>query len=85
MEFRDYRFELIQTGIALFGHYGFEKTSINQISGTCGIAKGSFYNFFTSKESFFLQEYTSSLSGDMDNFRMIYSTIIRRGLFHDQG
>src|SRR5699024_11143781 len=34
----------------LFGKYGFQKTSITDITKKVGIAQGTFYNFFNSKE-----------------------------------
>ena len=34
---------------------GYHNTGINDILNTCGIPKGSFYNFFTSKEDFGIQ------------------------------
>src|SRR5699024_6943806 len=41
---------LIEEGNLLFGKYGFQKTSITDITKKVGIAQGTFYNFFNSKE-----------------------------------
>lgn len=41
---------LIEEGKLLFGKYGFQKTSITDITKKVGIAQGTFYNFFNSKE-----------------------------------
>ena len=41
---------LIAEGTRLFEHYGLKKTSIEEIVKAAGIAKGSFYKFFPSKE-----------------------------------
>ena len=46
--------KLISSGQELFGRYGFEKTSLDQIVNMTGIAKGSFYKFYPNKELFFL-------------------------------
>ncbi len=45
--------QLIKRGADLFRQYGFKKTSINDITNAVGIAQGTFYHFFTSKESLY--------------------------------
>lgn len=45
---------LLSNGKELFSQYGLSKTSIDQIVNACGIAKGSFYKFFSSKEELYL-------------------------------
>ncbi|WP_245596034.1 TetR/AcrR family transcriptional regulator [Paenibacillus taiwanensis] len=40
-------------GKELFIKYGLKKTSIDEIVNACGIAKGSFYTFFNSKEELY--------------------------------
>ena len=44
------REELIEIGSALFYEQGYQKTGIKQIIETAGIAKGTFYSHFKSKE-----------------------------------
>ena len=44
------RRSLIDAGKALFLRYGIRKTSVEQLTHAVGIAKGTFYNFFDSKE-----------------------------------
>ena len=44
---------LLQSGITLFGRFGFSRTTIDAIVADAGIAKGTFYNFWDSKEAFF--------------------------------
>lgn len=44
---------LLVKGKELFTQYGFFKTSIDDIVNACGIAKGSFYSYFSSKEELF--------------------------------
>ncbi|MCY9541188.1 TetR/AcrR family transcriptional regulator [Paenibacillus alvei] len=41
------------TGKNLFIQYGLKKTSVDEIVKACGIAKGSFYAFFQSKEELY--------------------------------
>ncbi|MBP1932092.1 TetR/AcrR family transcriptional regulator [Ammoniphilus resinae] len=44
---------LLTKGKELFLQYGLAKTSIDDLVGACGIGKGSFYKFFSSKEELF--------------------------------
>ncbi|WCN36453.1 TetR/AcrR family transcriptional regulator [Aneurinibacillus uraniidurans] len=44
---------LLTKGKELFSKYGLAKTSIDDIVLACGIAKGSFYKFFSSKEELY--------------------------------
>lgn len=47
------RNSLIEKGKFLFSKYGFQKTSIREITKDVGIAQGTFYNFFKSKEELY--------------------------------
>lgn len=46
------RENLFESGFELIKKFGFKKTSIADISRNAGIATGTFYNFFPSKEEF---------------------------------
>jgi AcrR family transcriptional regulator len=46
---------LFEVGEKLFAQYGVIKTSVDNIVGEAGIAKGSFYRFFKNKEELFMQ------------------------------
>jgi len=46
------RNSLLKNGFELIKKYGMRKTSVEEIAKSCGIAKGTFYNFFKSKEEF---------------------------------
>lgn len=60
---------LLAKGKELFIKYGLSKTSIDDLVEACGIAKGSFYKFFSSKEELFFvilenqEEITNQLIG----------------------
>jgi len=60
---------LLTKGKELFIKYGLSKTSIDDLVEACGIAKGSFYKFFSSKEELFYvilenqEEITNQLIG----------------------
>lgn len=47
------RAAILGSAIEVFGQRGFRSTTIRQISGTLGIAAGSIYTYFPSKEALF--------------------------------
>jgi AcrR family transcriptional regulator len=46
--------KIVEKGCALFGKKGVRKTSIDELTQSVSIAKGSFYKFYESKEHLFL-------------------------------
>lgn len=54
-EMKRIRGELIHVGIRLSKELGLKKMSVEKITSAVGIAKGSFYLFFGSKEDFILE------------------------------
>lgn len=46
---------LIERGRELFSKYGLKKTSITELTKAAGIAQGTFYNFFDSKEELYFE------------------------------
>ncbi len=46
------RLHLIESGVKLFGERGYHGTGIKEIVDSQGVPKGSFYNYFESKENF---------------------------------
>ena len=61
------RIRLFEAGIALSKTVGLRKMTVSKLTSECSIAKGSFYNFYESKEAFILAlfEYTSSKIQEM--------------------
>lgn len=49
------RQQLIQKGKELFERFGLKKTSITELTKAVGIAQGTFYQFFASKELLFFE------------------------------
>jgi AcrR family transcriptional regulator len=49
------RQSLLQQGRKLFLRYGLRKTSVSELARAAGIAKGTFYHFFDSKEELCLE------------------------------
>ncbi|NQT59304.1 MAG: TetR/AcrR family transcriptional regulator [Bacteroidetes bacterium] len=48
---------IVENGIKLFGIYGVKKTTVDELAAKSSIAKGSFYNFFPSKEHLLLHSF----------------------------
>jgi Transcriptional regulator len=46
---------LVKAGEELFKTKGFEETTIEEVTGTAGVARGTFYNYFQSKEDLALE------------------------------
>jgi AcrR family transcriptional regulator len=49
-EYEDRRREIIETAAGLFSEHGYDQTSVNMIIEEIGIAKGTFYHYFSSKD-----------------------------------
>lgn len=65
------RTELLQTGLRLFAENGYNGTGIKEIVDAVGVPKGSFYNYFKSKEDFtveIIQHYSDTLSTKWDDY-----------------
>lgn len=50
----DKKMEILKSGRELFSSKGFKDTSVSEITKMAGIATGTFYLYFTSKESLFM-------------------------------
>lgn len=48
------RDKLLASGLELLSHKGYSATGVQEITDACGVPKGSFYNYFDSKEDFAL-------------------------------
>ncbi len=62
---------LIEAGIEQLSLHGYHGTGIKQILDEVNVAKGSFYNFFASKEAFvaeLIAYYTTDLISQLDDF-----------------
>lgn len=55
MGYKHNKDDIIQSGTELLRKHGYESTGINDILKACGIPRGSFYNFFYTKEEFALE------------------------------
>jgi len=64
LETRD---KLLKTSLDLFNKFGFEHVSVEQITKTCHVSKGTFYTHFPSKYDVILEKFK-----ELDSF---YSTV----------
>ena len=65
--------DILSTGERLVREKGYHNTGINDILKVCGIPKGSFYNFFKSKEDFCYQIIGVYAENMTDQYRLILS------------
>ena len=68
------RDKLIDSGAELIAQQGYNATGINAVLKTCGVPKGSFYHYFSSKEDFglavierFADDYDASLAALLED------------------
>lgn len=65
------REELLRKGMELLAEYGYHGTGLKKILDRVGVPKGSFYNYFESKERFvseIIDLYSSDMSQVLDEF-----------------
>lgn len=93
------RDRLLELGRLAFGRYGYYGTSIQDIVGEAGVPKGSFYNYFDSKESFgaevvgaYVQRIFDRLDGllsedgeSVDKLRGFFAGLLQDQEEHKQG
>lgn len=48
---------LFQTAVDLFNDKGYDNVTIEEITSTAGVSKGSFYTYFRSKSDIFIEEF----------------------------
>jgi len=54
-EKKQIREALLDAGKQMFSRFGLKKTTVDELTDAVGIAKGSFYNFFESKETLYYE------------------------------
>jgi AcrR family transcriptional regulator len=71
------RSALLRAGRDLFGRHGLRRTTIQELTRAAGIAQGSFYGFYPSKEDLFFEileieeaEFFGSLARDLQSKRL---------------
>ncbi|MBY0402733.1 MAG: TetR/AcrR family transcriptional regulator, partial [Cyanobacteria bacterium] len=64
---------ILETAAQLFRHYGFEKTSLEDIAKGAGISKGSIYLEFNSKDDILLGVIEQSSFQEIDKMKAVAS------------
>ncbi len=78
------RQKLFREGERLFTSFGLKKVSIDELVSAAGIAKGSFYSFYPSKEHLFMEIVISmqkKMWDEMDGFLQTHRDLPPRQLF----
>jgi TetR/AcrR family transcriptional repressor of nem operon len=65
---------LIEKGGELLHAKGYDATGVSEITGAAGVPKGSFYNYFASKEAFALEVLEHYVSGAIDMMESMLNT-----------
>jgi AcrR family transcriptional regulator len=76
------RSALIRAGMELFESQGFAKTTVDQITSAAGVAKGTFYNYFETKEDLLVAGMTAMLEQEngMAEARILEPASVRERL-----
>lgn len=70
------RERLVEEGLKLFGQQGYAATGVQDITDAAGVPKGSFYNYFDSKEDFALAVLELYRERSMEHFQLLTSPAI---------
>lgn len=58
--------KILEKSIELFKAKGFDKVSIDEISAKCGVTKGSFYHYYSSKYNVISEYFESLIKNDQE-------------------
>ncbi len=67
--------ELLTTGMSVIKEKGIKKTSIDEITKRVGIAKGTFYHFYPSKQRFIMDIITTYGNRQLEKFKKRIASI----------
>lgn len=70
------RQKLVDAGLVLFGQQGYAATGVQDITDAAGVPKGSFYNYFDSKEDFAVAVLAKYREQAAENFGSLVSAEI---------
>lgn len=69
------REKLLEKGIELFHQYGYHGTGLTTILQACKVSKGSFYNFFNSKEEYAVEVIQFYQALEIDRWNQEFSQL----------
>lgn len=67
----DVRSRVLDAAVELFADHGYDGTSVAQVIGRAGVAKGGFYHHFASKEALLYEVYGDLISRQLANLDAI--------------
>lgn len=74
------RERMIETAIRAFAEHGYQGARIEDMAAEMGIAKGSFFQYFGSKEGLFLAAYKEAV-GSLDSYFDAPDEVLEEGFF----
>jgi AcrR family transcriptional regulator len=84
----DARARVLDAAVELFAQHGYDGTSVSQVIGRAGVAKGGFYHHFASKEALLYEVYGDLIGRQLDAMdeilgRRLSPAETLRALIHD--
>jgi AcrR family transcriptional regulator len=84
----DARARVLDAAVELFAQHGYDGTSVSQVIGRAGVAKGGFYHHFASKEALLYEVYGDLIGRQLDAMDEILGCRLSpaetlRALIHD--
>jgi len=70
------RHRIIESAIELFEEQGYESTTVQQIANRAKVAKGTFFNYFASKEDMILELQGFILMNEIESKREVAGSIV---------
>ncbi|MDD3050214.1 MAG: TetR/AcrR family transcriptional regulator [Candidatus Cloacimonetes bacterium] len=62
---------ILSAALEIFNHFGYEKTSMNDIAAKAGVGKGSIYYYFESKEDIYIELMNAQLKDAMHHLEQL--------------
>ena len=62
---------ILSAALEIFNHFGYEKTSMNDIAAKAGVGKGSIYYYFESKEDIYIELMNAQLKDAMHHLKQL--------------
>jgi TetR/AcrR family fatty acid metabolism transcriptional regulator len=71
----DKRNEILKAAIEVFAHKGFNSASINEVASKAGVASGTVYLYFKSKDDLLLQAMKTMMDSNLEEIKVRVATV----------